>query len=236
MAIELAALARSTSTAEEANRVDLYYVILDCFPDRNSRFFMDVAGAIAGCWITSADSIADAVAFAKSCVEKEGWRVACIVEGRTTTRATELEHDCREEVRQAILDGIAVTVRWVTRETIDADTGELPVTPAALQRSGELIIQRGAWSLYSETDEQWANGITNTGNDFMPMWSDRASCVNWKRDWPGYAVRRISPVQLARRMILDRLATADMWVGLGVGRNTLVLAHPAWLRSQLPGG
>jgi len=105
------------------------------------------------------------------------------------------------------------------------------------ERSAERIVRKGAWSLYSKSDKQWANGVIHpSGSDYMPLWGDREACVRWAPDWPGYAAKRISAVELARRAILEKLHLDLYWVGLGLGRDTLVMAHPAWLMAQLPSG
>lgn len=136
----------------------------------------------------------------------------------------------RERFDQAQLDGFVAQVHRVPRHTVGANDGPDDLVRAFRAFSRDLL--RGAFSLFSENDDQWANAVIDGEVEFLPVWSSGDAAAAWLADFPGYHVRPISHEALVPEF-LDDIDSAGLLVGLGLEPGALVTFHPAALAAAL---
>lgn len=204
--------------------VQVSYVVCHCYPSEDGPF-LRYAGAVVGCWVR--EEHPDPARVARKRIEAAGWHVTatepvkCVSAASYAGNAIELGF-----LEQSIIDGFVANFHVYDREFIsihDVDRGwtakEIVASAAALKRQ--------AFSLYSEADSQWANGVSPSGNEFVPIWNSADTVKSWLASWRGYELRSLAPGKLCD--ITFEADVRSMLVGLGVG-DSLITCHPLWLR------
>lgn len=208
------------------------YTIVDCYPQPGAEVFREFAGAAIGCWIR--DDVCATDPHADALIEEKlgaiGWRVARTIERQKVSSKTyDDKSDGRDLFEQALIDGFVANLHRVKRESIGhtdlSDTAVIDALPVVVRS----IIRYGGVSLYTSADQQWANGVTATENEFVPIWPNREEAAGWLQDWPGYDLRDL-PVEALRSEFLEEINYEDMWVGLGIGKSLLITCHPIWMK------
>lgn len=209
------------------------YVVADCFPRTGSASFGEFAGGAVGCWVCSNYYDVEVDVIIERELSSEGWNIARILSREEVSDETYAKKsDGREFFEQAKVDGFVAQFHLRKRETIVVSGGEPEHRADELTEFVDVVRSGGGISLYSDAARQFANGVTPDGDEFLPLWLTKDEASTWLRHWPGYELRVVTAMQLASDF-LDRLVEVDMWIGLGVGKSELIMAHPAWLKAAL---
>jgi hypothetical protein len=171
----------------------MLYVTVDVYPDPDGPHFAERVGAIAGCWIRRdlADE-AEAAALVRDRLSSEGWKIARPIATEIVSPATyPTPGEARDRFEQALIDGFVAQFHCRRREVIvaaehdDADA-EAFSEVAAYRLFVQQLRERGALSLYSAGDNQFARGVSPDGDDFVPIWINEDSIRYWMHGWPDY--------------------------------------------------
>ncbi len=212
------------------------YVVVDCYPESGTDAFREFAGAAVGCWLRTdfGDDGAKVDTVVREKLLAAGWRVARTLECEDVTADTYAQRaEAREYFEQARLDGFVANFHVTARESVDATHVDARDVATALTNAAERIAQNGALSLYSSVAAQWANGVTPTGDEFVPLWLSEADASRWLEHWAGYDLRRLTPDALRAPGLLGKANDAEMWIGMGITEARLVTCHPIWLSDML---
>src|SRR5262245_43316391 len=214
-----------------------YHLVADLYPQVGSTHFSAYAGAALSCWIRSdaaAKSPADA---ARSAVSAEGWQLVEILEQEEVTLDTYRDRpEERTLMQQGLRDGISSTIHRRRREVLYRNGGgdTCSLAPAELLAFAKRVKVGGAFSLYSDTHGQWANGVSPDGDEFLPLWLDRESGAEWIAQWPSYEVRDLEPSHLTETF-LTGINEAKMWAAISLEADRLVTVHSIAIRDLLLG-
>jgi hypothetical protein len=170
-------------------------------------------------------------------VTAEGWRIARTLSTQNVSVETyAAESPGRPRFEQAVSDGLAIQFHRRQREVILAANFDGAADIFSTVEAHESILRglrtKGAVSLYSQRDSQWANGISPDGDEFFPIWTDENAPRAWQHGWPGYEVTRLTP-DTGLDELLTEINAADMWVAIQVGPSALMTTHPIGLRELL---
>jgi hypothetical protein len=211
------------------------YVITDCYPERGSVDFRTIAGAAVGCWLRE-DLFRDHGNIDLILEEKFrviGWKVVRILQQEHVTSETYLDkRDGFQFFEQAQTDGFVANLQRVERELI-GDAIPFNEMTDLLDKALDAVVSRGAVSMFSEADQQWANGVTPRGDTFLPFWLNDEDTSRWLQHWPGYELQDLSVDELRGSDFLEQVNLEDMWIGLGVTPQVLVTCHPIWIRDRM---
>ena len=216
----------------------MVYLVLDCYPKIDSRFFERFAGGAAGCWVRKDICVAgqSAEALATDRLSEEGWAVVRSLlceEVSAATYVTKVQG--REYFEQAQIDGFVVNFHVVRRESVGEDDSPQSNVAQLLANAVYGVNLNGGVSLFSVQDRQWANGVTPDGNEFLPIWLAADDALRWRESWPGYELRALSLEELCSSDFLDQVDSEEMWIGIGVGGSLLTMCHAGWIRAVVLG-
>jgi hypothetical protein len=164
----------------------------------------------------------------------DSWVGGKILDEGIVSRASHASNLSRlERFITAIANGFAAQVSLIEREIValDETTTASPPAEVASWNAYRACLERGRadgfFSLYHEVDEQYANGVTPEGNDFLPLWSSAAEAEAWSIRWPGSVVIRVELATLCGPDgLLSQVSSESMWTGLGTHPGWLVMTHP----------
>ena len=208
-----------------------HHVVADVYPEETSPHFTGAVGAAASCWVRP-DTIADSLeATVAAKIASDGWRVVELLQqGRVTPQTYADKPQEKRLLEQCLRDGFAADFHVRRREVIArTEAAAAEFTVDELRRFIASLRQGQAFSLLSDADGQWANGVTPDGDAFLPLWSTAAWASRWIEHWPGY---RTSPIESAelRESFLETIHRSEMWVGAGVREDSLVTVHAIAVR------
>lgn len=139
-------------------------------------------------------------------------------------------------VDQALVDGFVARIHRVEMEHVLLFSDSKKSTSMTEQLSGfiEKVEKTGLlFSLYSDKHDQYANGVSPLGEDFLPLWSSKEAIENWMPDYPTYQITEID-LNTVTNLILPELQSKTMVVAMGCGDDELILVHPLLFKQQLP--
>jgi hypothetical protein len=214
------------------------YVVADVFPTPDSDLFEGYAGAAAGCWVRgdlAGDEDADPTSVVRQQLADAGWQVAAILDRQSVSAESYADNpDGRQLFEQAQTDGVVVSLQLRRRERVGErglPDGQLA---AAFDEVSRLFARDGAYSLYSEADDEWANGVTEDGDEFVPLWKDWAGASRGIGRWPSYKVCKLTPDDLSSGL-LPAIHQAEMWAGIGFVDGELIMFHPLQMKARIDG-
>lgn len=199
----------------------------------NGKHADNFSSAAISVWIRSADEPISAE-HAEGIISKlssEGWVIASEL-----TEWSKEPADSNEFVDQALLDGFVARVHRVETEHVllFSDSKESASTKKQLSDFVEKVRETGLlFSLYSQKHDQYANGVSPAGGDFLPLWSTKEEIENWMPDYPTYQITEID-LNTAKNWILPELQSQTMSVAMGCNDDELILVHPQLFIQQLP--
>ncbi len=210
-----------------------YHIVMDAYPHVAGPHFARFAGAAIGCWIPT--SVLDAELASQRKLREEGWEACSILRRSIVDMETYAHKEAgRVEYEQAIASGFCAHIHVREREVLPLAEGCKP-PPFGARDYAALIghLKRGAWSLYSRINEQWANGTTPDGDDFLPLWCTGEAAARWRHHWQDYLVTPVPTQDLADiGGLLSGVEKAQMWAGVELS-DALCMVHPALLRRDL---
>jgi hypothetical protein len=215
---------------------NILYVIADAYPETNSLDFDSYIGAMVGSWICNdlfetQDDLLEVIA---KKLKNINWNISQIIQVEKVTSNSYKEEDSGKSFyEQALVDGFVANFNRIEREEMcagDKDNNQILYKSAY----NEFInhIGSGLFSLYSDDDDQWANGVTPNGDDFLPLWKSKTEIEFWEKYWPGYYPQEISVKHLYNDL-LDEVSKHDMWVAIGIDSIFLYTMHPISLKRNL---
>ena len=211
---------------------NLIYIVVDCYPIVGTDAFRKFTGAAVGCWMRTdvCRDGADADALVKMKLSAVGWTVDRTLFREEVSSETDLsKSEGLEFFEQARLDGFVANLHVCARKSVgESDLDDEAVVEALVGLVAQ-IGRNGGVSLFSGPEGQWANGVT-AGDEFVPLWVSEDDALGWLPGWPGYVLRKLTPEDLRASGFLERIAAAEMWLALGVGKSLLTMCHPAWVR------
>lgn len=159
---------------------------------------------------------------ASQLLTEEGWTV---VERISSTAVT---HDeLRELAEEVLQNGYAFMVNRVeTVQMFLSDIVETPPSSKVLKKLSEVFLGAGElYSLYSEEEGQFANGVTPNGEEFLPIWSSKKLSRLWITHYESYSPRSIS-LSLYKEWIFPELMRCDMLLAVGCSDSHIATVHP----------
>ena len=211
-------------------------LVFDCYPKVGSDFFVEFASGGAVCWIRP-DVCRDGnslEAEVRTRLSDEGWSIAqlwCYTDVSLESYEAE-DTASRGFYEQALIDGFVCHFHVLPREVISKVGTELADHARSLILAAHKVSRDGGVSLRSKENQQWANGVTENGNDFLPLWPTVAEATSWLEDWPGYEPQILSAFDLSSHF-LDRVRLANMSIGLGIEDSVISMCHPLWTRALI---
>ena len=212
------------------------YLILEAFPDLSADIAAQYVMAIAGCWV-AIDEAESAYAAARRGVESVGWTVVKVLENEVTTAQDyEVTGKNLEYFEQAQVDGEVYRFHTVPRELI-CPGDALPALARESMLADHSRFLNGTrasgrvWSLIQ--GDQWVNGVSPNGNEFLPMWPTEAGAKRWASYSEGAVTCSITLGELRDDLLLA-VERSELLVALptSVG-DALWTHHPASLRADL---
>lgn len=211
------------------------YTICDAYPKISSPFFSEYVGAVVGIWVRAdrvgterqlVETIADTLAAA-------GW-VCASIEASEIVSGTSYSSkpEGRDLFEECLRRGISIHFHRRRREVFGGRGPLAHFDRALYERAVKTLGDDGGFSLYSAKDEQWANGVTPDGDDFLPIWLSATDARKWIPAWPGYGVDKLDVDEMVESF-LDQVNHAKMWVALGIDPRTLITTHAVELRDTL---
>jgi hypothetical protein len=164
-------------------------------------------------------------------LRSEGWVIASEL-----TDWSQQPSGSNEFVDQALLDGFVARIHRVETEHILLFSDSKKSISMTEQLSGFIknVEETGMlFSLYSNEHNQYANGVSPLGGDFLPLWSSKEAIENWISDYPTYQITEID-LNTVRTLILPKLQSETMTAAMGCGDDELILVHPLLFKQQLP--
>lgn len=214
------------------------YLILDAYPNPKHKNFEQFACAVIGCWVNFDICRSDeaALELIKNKM-KESWVIIRIIDIEIIDENNYKNSSPkgREMFLQSLSDGFVAHIHRVRNETIFlSDLSEGLRDKFDLERIAKLLTDVGGVSLYSSSDEQWANGVTPAGVEFIPLWAGSDVPSEWLSYWPDYEIYPISPTELIE--VFPIIRSEDCLVGIGGSRSALSMVHPIALRDAMNSG
>jgi len=213
------------------------YLILDAYPDPKNEDLQQFLGATIGCWIRMDLCGLDDAGLAIAKERLQGfWIVAGEVDQHIVSEKSygTDENGGRELFRQSLNDGFVANIHRYPRETISLDddnSGSSIEKLLNISRLAARLNGQGCVSLYSPLDEQWANGVTPEGADFIPLWAGSEPPLRWLDFWPNYEPYPVKADELVT--LLPSFQSVNSWVGVETSHSSLVTVHPLALRDAI---
>ncbi len=214
-----------------------YYVVVDVCPVLESNAFREYAGATVGCWVRndlvkSEDEIQRII---EKNLSDTSWCISRILLTEIVSSETYKDkQEGREMFEQALTDEFVANFHLRRREIIDIDNNNLRNVFIVECYKGFVnkLKRDGGYSLYSNNDRQWANGVSPDGDEFFPIWTNKNEIKRWLEYWPEYEIRKLDTKELCDSLLTD-INECEMWVALGLSENILVTSHPIGLQRSL---
>jgi hypothetical protein len=209
-----------------------HHFVVDAFPLIDGPHFSGFAGAAVGCWIPTDNPLPDNLV--ESELRAEGWMVGRIIRRSTVSPRTYAhKENGRREFKRALTHGFAAHFHVRRREIIDLDDRRTHVFSADAYLRFLRSLRGGGFSFVSDGDQQWANGVTPDGDEFVPLWVVREDAVAWQDHWRDFNLEDLSVQALvAEDGLLRGIAHEEMWVAMG-SATALVSVHPLCLLRDL---
>ena len=218
-----------------------HYTVVDAYPGVETRHFEDFGGAVVGCWVTpqSIGSAEDLGRLIEARLADEGWEIAGTISSKLVTAEDyDGKTDGWDLFEQALTDDFVAQIHRWPREVIPLreEAAEQGICSAARYlQFVEALRAKGALSLSSTEDEQWANGVSPNGGDFLPLWASESALTPWREYWPDHEIEALSMETLCAGGFLESVEDHEMLIALGIGQS-LVLTHPLRLLKDLQAG
>lgn len=210
------------------------FFVVGAYPGLTSRYFDEYASAVVSCWISSGRCSVDREAHAEHMVRadlaEEGWQVASVLMSEVVDASDyRARREGREQFWAALRDGYYYGVARQPRETVG-----IPASARTLRANVVRALENGERLFSLKTRRQYANGVLETGNQLVPLWTNEDEARAWRPDFPGHRVVSLD-ARGVRRLLLGALQEDELfYVGLGTGTG-LVTLHPADLLAVLDG-
>lgn len=211
----------------------VWHRAFDCFPDFDGELADSYSYAAISVWISVEDEVAPAEHYDEIIAELKsaGWVVASEL-----TEWSQEPSGSNEFVDQVLLDGFVARIHRVEIEHVLLFSDSKKSTSMTKQLSGfvEKVEETGLlFSLFSDKHDQYANGVSPLGNDFLPLWCSKEAIENWMPDYPTYQIREID-LNTVANVILPKLQTKSIDAAIGCSDDELILVHPLLFQQQLP--
>ena len=135
----------------------------------------------------------------------------------------------RKHFEAAVRDGFSYSVARQPRETVG-----LPTSPRVQRASMLQALALGNKAFSLKVHGQYANGVLESGNEFVPVWTSADAARAWLPHFPEHRVVALN-AQRALRLLADA-ASADEFFYIGLGTNVgIVTFHPVDLLEGMEG-
>ncbi len=159
----------------------------------------------------------------------EGWVVARVID------STEImEHDIGELASEVVANGYAFDVNRVVVERVYRveKVHEISSLTEINNFVNAITTANEMYSLFSKQANQFANGVTPNGEEFLPLWSSKNLVKNWTKDFLAYELEPISLVRF-REAIAEELNVSSMMIGVGSVEDQMLMVHPKLILDSL---
>lgn len=213
----------------------MHYLILDAYPTPNGELIEQYFGAYVGCWVkpSLANTIEQAYSHAKEELEQNTeWRVVGLEEHCKVDDKTYLspEKPGYQYYQQCLIDGFVACIHTCPHEVIQT-LDEPDGFQMTIMQAAQYLAQEGATTLYSEAQNQWANGVSPNGENFVPIWPGAEPPKHYFKDWVDYSIDEQPIDHLLSNLV--EIHKIEHCVGLGTNMGTLTTVHPLALRGAI---
>lgn len=199
----------------------LCHLALECFPDRRHWNFREYAAASASYFFVP--TLWDQGSL-ESHLKEDGW-ISCRVLSERLVKVEDY-HGREEEalIREAEDAGLSCTIFRVRREVITTGDDDMSRIEEVLSHfDGRVFTLVGG--------DQYANGVSPAGGDFVPFWGRETDVHPWLDFWPDHSVEELSD-KAEIREVLELVDSEQMMCGVG-GERSLYTFHPKQLSLHL---
>ncbi|MEQ1729679.1 MAG: hypothetical protein ABL982_15005 [Vicinamibacterales bacterium] len=207
------------------------FLVLDVYPSIGSPHFSANASAIATCWVSNHQTWSKAKTSAEAAtavLAAEGWIVAVVIDERRVTATTYAgKPDGSREFALALRQGFVCNVAKQGREPI----GE-PRSPSACRQNISETLKVNQCLFLLATDEQYANGVLDSENEFVPIWGAEDAASTWLEHWPGHHTVVLDKEELKELCQVAMNPDEFMYIGIG-SSDGILMFHPADVLSLL---
>ncbi len=201
----------------------LQKVTFDAFPGNDADLANVYSAAIIHAYFQEEKKLIKFADIVKA-IEEEGWIVSAILET--------LDSDGNEQIWDDI--GHWNYSLWFERVKIeiispnDIDIASIsPLKESQLFRT-QFYENDNIFTLYSDTHNQCANGVSPNGEEFIPLWTSENNALSWQGDYPEY---RLYPITKNKFIdwLLPNVEESSMMIAYGTGADYLITGHPQFM-------
>lgn len=159
----------------------------------------------------------------------EGWVVASIID------STEImENDIGELASEVVANGYAFDVNRVVVERVyrAEKLHEISSLTEITNFINAISTANEMYSLFSRKDNQFANGLTPNGEEFLPLWASKNLVKNWTTDFLDYELETISLARF-REAVAEQMNVSSMMIGVGSVEDQMLMVHPKLILDSL---
>ncbi len=204
--------------------VKFHRISFDSYPALNTELADEFSSAVVDAYISPINDfgLTKNIEIVTNMIREEGWVVDSVI------CSSQIDEENLEEISAEVIQkGNAYYVNRVQVERMWL-SGVVAVSKPSHELSDFLrsFSRTGvAFSLYSYTENQYANGVSPNGEEFLPLWTSEESARQWTSHFPSYVPKALSFLRY-KEWIYPELVKNEMIIAIGTTADCLFTAHP----------
>lgn len=210
------------------NKSKFHKLSFDVYPDLKSEIAYEYSSGVIQTYIAPGvfSDFTSAGEYLTPIIHEEGWKISKTIDAIELDKGT-LGKKLREiENEKFLFEVTRVPIEIISyHDQCLISLNSIDPPSIIIDAVSRFDSQKMLFTLFSEDADQYANGVSPNGEEFLPIWHSALEAEKWRIAFQGYTTSKILAHQYHQK-IRPELNRLSMLVAINASAECLLTVHP----------